>query len=382
MRNRRARSIDDGAAVASFDVDGASPVEKRRRPHRNDRSQISTPLKVLRMLQVCFVVGLIGAMLGRHYELWGVVSDEDDPGSVTGDAEADSAANDICTGYLGQYLDPYSAPVEKKKVQTIHLIGERHQGTKWITAILEQCFDNSVSVVPAFGDRHKHWFMLNETAEHGVIVAVFRNIYSWVHSMNYVRPHHAPAHFNIEWREFVTRPWTLRGHANFTTTFPGSASLRDTTPCWQRFLPNEIEPCLESERLVMVNYSHFDSPEVQYVPELSAYELRNDGSGEPYGSIVEMRADKIRNFWSLRDLVHSFYPVQYEYMMHNGLETLVAELESALHLRRSHRCLLDTPRPPKVKHYPTGYVDWMRQHVDWDAEALIGYHRDDVNSAC
>lgn len=352
-----------------------SPTQKRG---PNSPSVRSSNLKVFVMkAQLGFCFSCIAMMLLRQFiDLSGL--------SISSDFSFFSPT-DVCVEYGGKSLEPYSAPGEKSKVKTIHLIGERHQGTKWITAELEKCFQHAVKVEAALNNRHKHWFQQPELENRdAVVIAVFRNIYSWVRSMNYVRPHHAPRHFNIEWDEFVTRPWTLRGLKNFTTYFPTKEGTmtRESSPCWQHFLPNEMEPCLESERLSMVNYSHFDSNEVQYIPELAAYELRLDGSGRPYDSIVDMRADKIRNFLEVKSTVHSFYPVQYEHMMHHGVEELISTLERDLQIQRSHLCQLHPPKPPKPVRFPPGYLDWMREHVDWEAEGLIGYSVDDIDPTC
>ena len=105
------------------------------------------------------------------------------------------------------------------------------------------------------------------------------------------------------------------------------------------------------------------------------YELRNDGSGEPYTSIVELRSDKIINFlgvaeWHWIDAVLS---MQYEDLLKQGTEILIKEIQ-----RRTGVEPRFLPTPPQTRMTRTlnyEFATWMKKHVNWDVEALIGYDK-------
>jgi len=94
----------------------------------------------------------------------------------------------------------------------IHIIGERHTGTTWIKQHLEHCFGDQVHIYDRLS-RHKYWFQLDdETKDYGLVVATFRDVYSWIQAMR-KRPLHAPSHFNhdknvpMDIMDFLRTPW-------------------------------------------------------------------------------------------------------------------------------------------------------------------------------
>lgn len=107
------------------------------------------------------------------------------------------------------------------------------------------------------------------------------------------------------------------------------------------------------------------------------YEMRSDGSGLAYGSIIEMRADKIRNHLSVADWdwVTAFTSVQYEKLLVEGTAFLLREIEELTGLKA--QCDPVPPQPERLSHYPKGpgFEDWIGEHVDWSAEHLIGYSK-------
>lgn len=254
----------------------------------------------------------------------------------------------------------------KKHRPSLHLVGERHSGTTWIHQHLSDCFVPEVSVRNGLA-RWKHWFQFDgdyssyqsdggEAKRKTVVVAQFRHAYHWVEAMR-VKPHHSPNHFDLGWQEFVTRQWTMPRNE----TVPGTET--ETPTCQHSFHPHEVVPCLEME--MGVSESGVDV--------FAVYEMRHDGSGMPYDSILELRADKIRNFLSIADFdgIQDLFPVQYEQLVRNGTATLIHNLEEALGVKA--HCSPTGPQTLSSRALPPEYVEWMKEHVDWETEALIGY---------
>lgn len=61
---------------------------------------------------------------------------------------------------------------------SLHLLGERHTGTNWMTRHLEDCFAGIVDIVLGYSD-WKHWFQFEEgsLSNASVVVAQFRSTY-------------------------------------------------------------------------------------------------------------------------------------------------------------------------------------------------------------
>jgi hypothetical protein len=267
-----------------------------------------------------------------------------------------------------------SENMSKTHRPSLHLVGERHSGTKWINKHLFDCFSPEVSVRSGL-TRWKHWFQENGEYSHfqsgdpsgerkTVVVAQFRGPYHWVEAMR-VNPYHSPNHFDLTWQDFVTRSWTMpRWGKDLAGGYLAGGLKATESLCQSRFLPTEVVPCLETEPYVLPRTGR----EVY-----SLYELRNDGSGQPYDSILELRADKIKNFLSIAvfDGIQDFFPVQYEQMVANGTATLIRNLEQALGVKAQYPPM--DPQSVPSRPLSPEYVEWMKAHVDWETEALIGY---------
>ena len=108
------------------------------------------------------------------------------------------------------------------------------------------------------------------------------------------------------------------------------------------------------------------------------YELHPNGSGTSFDSILQMRATKIRNFLSVQNFtnVTGFYAVRYEVMARNGTDWLIRRLEKDLGVTANCTPIHGNLRQPRP--LSDDYLDYMKQFVDWDAEALIGYNPADI----
>jgi hypothetical protein len=253
------------------------------------------------------------------------------------------------------------------KIKTINLIGERHSGTKWITSHLKDCFGDQVKVLNRY-TRYKHWFQYEDTklytSNSTVVVALVRNPYDWLESMR-KKPYHSPNHFDLDWETFVTKPWGMeRGNADKKLIQDG---LTHNTTCIHRFPFENIIPCSKLDRN-MYNGTQRSGKNIGV-----NYELNQDGSGNAYGSILQLRSDKIRNFLNVSsfDAVHAFYPVQFEFMVTQGTSELIDELEKVTGFKA--RCHRVTPHLLQEREYDSSFIQWVNDNLDWDTEELIGY---------
>jgi len=70
------------------------------------------------------------------------------------------------------------------------------------------------------------------------------------------------------------------------------------------------------------------------------YELKIDGSGKPYDSILDMRADKIANHLSVKEFnwIEDVIPLQYESVVEEGPMNFLEKVESIV-VSRYHRLI-------------------------------------------
>eukprot|EP00978_Attheya_sp_CCMP212_P002045 scaffold4212_cov52-Attheya_sp.AAC.4 len=243
------------------------------------------------------------------------------------------------------------------KAQQIFFIGERHSGTNWMFDHLVECFGDDIKLSNSM-TRWKHWFQYEDPLriQNALVIAQFRHPYDWVHGM-FEYAHHSPAHFKMSnWKPFVTKPWTMERPADDLQ--PENATF-DEPICRSRAFYNDIMPCLQNS----TNYY---------------YELRRDGSGLPYDSIVDLRRDKILNFLNVSQFegVTYFRRIRYEDQVIHGTAEFLTHIEGLTGVKA--KC---TPLPPHVldrKPMDPRFIRWMNNHVDWETENLIGYEKLDV----
>jgi len=264
-------------------------------------------------------------------------------------------------------------------INTIALIGERNSGTTWMFEELQRCYENSFTVLNHL-TRHKHWFQYDDEKQHNrtLVVAEFRSPYQYVLAM-IDKPRRALAHRQMDWYTFVTTPWTTERaasdlqYANSTGRVCRAGFTYDeVVACEKNPAPDEY--LTHKPLRAQKNNTQLHKQSIQDIP---VYELRRDGSGLPYSSIVDMRADKIRNHvLEVRDFpfVEDVVVVRYEDLLQQGTASLldkITELTGA----RPH-CKAVPPQPDRPQRPVTAdFKKWMDEHVDWEAEALIGYNK-------
>jgi len=234
---------------------------------------------------------------------------------------------------------------------------------------LQQCFPN-LSVTPGL-NRDKHWFQADDRTDirrTTIVIGLFRNVYDWALAMKR-RPHHSPQHLRLHWSEFLTKPWTMPRpprdliYANVTGPI-----------CQEGYQYRQIVPCLRAKRkkleIKVSNDHNFSGWDPQY-------EHRYNGT--PYDSILDLRADKIRNIvldvpsW---DWVAKFYNLQYETLLKRGTSELLKSLKQAT--GHTPECQAFAPAPERLSNYNhrDEYIKTINNMVDWEAENLIGYHKE------
>jgi hypothetical protein len=242
---------------------------------------------------------------------------------------------------------------------------------------ISDCFGHAFEVKKEL-TRYKHWFQYDDPSLYPhdtLVLAQFRNPYDWFKAMEHV-PHHSPAHLKSQtdnsWKVFLTKPWTTERLG--TDLWPNRTSAPTSTRCQQHFLYRDIVSC-DIEPLPHSYYNHT----IRYSEHQPFYEMRNDGSGEPYANLLELRTDKIRNFLSVSSYegVANVWVLQYEYLVHKGTQQLLDRVAEWTGV--SPNCTAKPPQvrqPKKSRMLAPDMARHIRNHVNWTVEGWLGYEPD------
>mmetsp|Transcript_30620 Transcript_30620/g.46987 ORF Transcript_30620/g.46987 Transcript_30620/m.46987 type:complete len:344 (+) Transcript_30620:279-1310(+) len=280
--------------------------------------------------------------------------------SKAGKMESDSADVTI-TNKKGQ-----TYTLKHGDIRQISILGERNSGTRWTYAHLADCFNETGIHVTRNLARYKHWFQYENSSRYPadtLIVAQFRNPYDWIEAMHKV-PHHSPSHMNLDWKEFVTKTWT-------TERFGTDLNITDPLHmCQEHFYYRDIISC-DLNPKPAESYDH----KLHYSENQPFYEMRNDGSGKPYENIMELRADKIRNFMETKDYknVRDMWVTQYEYLVSKGTKALLDRITDLTGI--DYDCKPYEPQNRRKRPIAVDFAKYLNEHLDWDAEELIGYKK-------
>ena len=191
-------------------------------------------------------------------------------------------------------------------------------------------------------------------------------------------PHHASAHIDLSWEEFVTKELTMNRLYKDKAWRKEQLKHNNATGriCQEGFKYHEIVSCLTRPYPEGYWGSHRIHRFSQHQP---FYEMRvNDPEGRPYNDILEMRADKIRNFMESGTYsnVEGFWHYRYEGLLKSGTKELVKNIERATGVKRHpEKCKIYEPQDRRKRSMDPEFVKYMTDHVDWKAEALIGYDK-------
>lgn len=277
-------------------------------------------------------------------------------------------------------------------VHHVHIVGERHSGTKFLTQELQDCFPRKTRYpfrVHRDFIRSKHFFqpiLSGHDLRSSVVIVVVRDPVDWTAAMH-EKPYHSPHHvagwnethaIPLDWRDFVQRPWTLSSNQD-ATSWEGKPhhqqqqqSLDDNT-CQYTFHRREVVPCEFNE----TSGKLADRWVRGFAP---VYELQRDGSGRAFSSILELRTEKILNFVLelpiLTDL-SGFLIVRYEDMMRNGTNFVLEQLRQILGLDAEAiaKCHVVPPQPERMasRPVPPEFRQYIWDHLDTSMERLLGY---------
>lgn len=234
-----------------------------------------------------------------------------------------------------------------------------------IDSHLSKCFDHSLPIKIKL-TRYKHWFQypgFSRYPHDTLVIAQFRNPYDWFKAMQHV-PHHSPNHLQYRsdryWKEFLSTEWTM---PRIGTDRWNNA----TQPCQEHFDWKDVISC-PVEPLPKSSYKS-----LKYSNHQPMYEMRNDGSGEPYKNIMELRADKIRNFLSVKDYqgIADVWVVQYEYLLTKGTQGLIDQVAEWTGL--TPNCTASPPQQRRNRPVEKNMAEYIRKHLNWTVESWIGY---------
>lgn len=301
---------------------------------------------------------------------------------------------------------------EDMKSFEIHVIGERHSGTKFLVSDIQRCF-KSMPNIKVHRDfiRSKHFFqpiLADDKKDYtrSIVVAVFRDPVDWVAAMH-EKPYHSPNHIKgfgalpggtaagdeiipLPWKDFVTRYWLTKRSQQDLDLIQTGQHVKQTNSCAgvEHFAFNEVVPCEFGNR---PGDGDVEIPESRLRGFWPVYELRRDGSGKPFQNVLELRREKIVNFLLEIPLLYGsnlggYVAVRYEDLVKNGTEYLLEELSAMVGLgsgggenagRLPEGCVPSKGQPDKFlsqRYIPSGFRDWILEHIDHDVEKLLGYY--------
>ena len=260
-------------------------------------------------------------------------------------------------------------------IQKISLVGEWHIGYDWFQDTLTRCFPNLTISSSGFDDRPG--YLLQDPPKDDeelsslepnstLLVALFSNPYESMESYRTQYPY-APAHklrngSNMAWQKFVQQKWTMHRPAKDKNL----TQQERVTPgiCQYGFDYGRIISCTgDGDGL----YEH-------------------DRTGTPFDSILDLRAERIRNVIQQIPKEHvDVAPQTLPVSADIAFETKGSRMDGTPLFQTQ---LLDpiakvtgipfdcTPSAirgiePAYQPLEQEYVNWINVHVDWSTEAMI-----------
>lgn len=238
---------------------------------------------------------------------------------------------------------------------------------------MAECFPD-VQVTTSL-TRPSYWFQSDEASVVStptIVLPLFLNAFHWVDTMR-KHPKYMPNHMDLDWEMFISKPWTTDRSENDETFLAANADNANDNICQLGFKYNEINSCVEELKTLR--------------SEAPIYELRQDGSGKPFDSILELREEKIRNWMMTADYenVEFVIPVQYETLVEEGGLASIANAVERRTKLKSHCGYIsqegmetsDASRAPVFwEELDPEYVKSVRTSINWKVESKIGYDED------
>jgi hypothetical protein len=282
-------------------------------------------------------------------------------------------------------------------ISVVHIVGERHSGTKFITEQVQDCFPKTVGGDDENGGfkihrdflRSKHFFQPifpTEDYRRRLILVVVRDPYEWVAAMR-ERPYHAPNHVQalhghnktvvpLPWQKFVARRWTTQRSVEDEAVW--RTADRETLQqylCRERFRLNQVRPCRLDN--VTAQYPPWNIP-LRFWRGFEPMYEHNGRDGQPYQTLLDLRRDKLIN-WILQIplvlRVGAFLVVRYEDVLERGTGFLMDQIAAMTGRPKSDRCRPAPPQPDRLgrRNIPDDFRKWIRENLHSETERLVGY---------
>ena len=294
-------------------------------------------------------------------------------------------------------------------IRHIHILGERHSGTKFVQQELQQCFPRS-SERKVHRDlrRSKHFFQPLSTFEdysESLIVAVFRDPLDWTEAMR-TKPYHAPFHLHafhdekkhsnshqqssiesivpLPWEDFIQRPWTMPRKAIYELV------NHTSTGCRYDFSDREIIPCLYNPASKLIPQNRIRGFEPIYEMKRKWNDLDKSTAdqaetlhrtNDPFDTVLDLRSDKIVHMLLELPLLlpnlGGFIAVRYEDLLVDGMSPLTNWISQ--NVVNGVPCHKPPARPqPHLLHsrqdsMPKEFKNWIRSHLNRNTERMLGY---------
>ena len=165
-----------------------------------------------------------------------------------------------------------------------------------------------------------------------------------------------------DWRIFLTKEWTM-------PRIGRDLEMVGNEMCQGHFQYRDVVSCAV-QPVPPDQYNHT----LRFSEDKPIYEMRNDGSGLPYENILELRADKIRNFLSVRDFPHiaDVVSTQYEQLMDEGTLHLLNRIQQMTGIEP--QCKEFPPREqPEDRTVTPEFAKHVRLNLNWTVESMVGY---------
>ena len=185
-------------------------------------------------------------------------------------------------------------------------------------------------------------------------------------------------HDLLDWKDFVDRPLYLEER-------PETADDRALKLCQMGYAPDTVSPCQRNINYVPKSLQNIPKAFLRHLPfdtHNPVYE-HNPTNGIPFENLLQLRAEKVRNFLRLPERweMAGIGFIHYENLLGEKLKFLIEDISAAL---GSHEDInqMKVAHCPSLPHFEkisynltTDFRDWITKTAEWDVETLIGFNR-------
>ena len=210
-------------------------------------------------------------------------------------------------------------------------------------------------------------------------------------------PRDYPSHMNVTWLEFLTKPWAMRRPMRDDNIEYINSTERI---CQYHFKYNEVVPCklddLKMGKRERADYrrdrhkregwikeyapiwgtENFEPSHNQTGVSSPCYELKVNGSGEPYESVIDMRRDKLENHLAVANWswVKGHEIAMFDRMSDQSyVSSFLRRIEKQIGLNATCDNIPSPKWKSKKSNVSQEFMDWITKRVDWEIEAQVGY---------